>query len=228
MNLGETFLNRFDFKVRRVGKLIHPAGGETFEVSPETRARSFKRVFGEVAQFRFTSGIISRSRFNLSAISLVAGDQTQAGGLVNPAEDLLRQIAGPSGLDLADDAYHCIGIFSPSGWAEERKAQMEIRGNAIFYLVQKEEGTLWSVYGSEGPLKQLFDPEIAEEKQMRARDALGKHARLILPGDQIAMDAFLEEHRLDAETVIHTIQDSKGIFEIVEHKGRTYIRRCIR
>jgi hypothetical protein len=221
MNWGATFLNRFDFKVRTAGHLIHPVSGEKFEIDPEMQSRSYKRVFGSIVQFRLTSGIFARNRIELTAVDLLAADQ-------NPDTDPLRQITGASGLDFADNAFHCLGIFSPSGWPEERKAQGEIRGNAIYYLVQKEGSTLWRVFGPEGSLKQLFDPETPDEKRARAGNALKTHARLILPGDQVAMDAFLEEQRLDSMAVLRVIQDSKGLFEIVEHKGKSYIQRSIR
>ncbi len=221
MNWGATFLNRFDFKVRRAGHVIHPVSGEKFEIDPEIEARSFKRVFGSIVQFRLSTGIFSRNRIELTAVDLSAGDQ-------NPDADPLRQIAGASGLDFADNAFYCLGVFSRSGWPEDRKTQAEIRGNALHYLVQKEEGTFWSVFGPEGSLKQLFDPEIPDEKKARAANALKTHARLILPGDQVALGVFLEEQRLDSTTVLCVIQDSKGLFEIVEHKGKSYIQRSIR
>ncbi len=221
MNWGATFLNRFDFKVRRAGHVVHPVSGEKFEIDPEIEARAFKRMFGSVVQFRLSSGIFARNRIELTAVDLSAADQSCD-------MDPLRQIAGASGIDFADNAFHCFGVFSPSGWPEDRKTQAEIRGNALYYLVQKEEGTLWSVLGPEGSLKQLFDPEIADEKRIRAMNALKTHPRLILPGDQVVLDVFLEEQRLDSTTVRCVIQDSKGLLEIIEHKGKSYIQRCIR
>jgi len=228
MNWGATFLNRFDFKVRKAGRLTRPDTGEEFEVDPSIQARSFKRVFGEVVQFPFSAGILKRARFHLTAIHLAAARPLTAGENTPSAGDLLQEITGPSGLDLPDDSFHCIGIFSSAGWPEERKKQVEIRGDTLWYLVQKEEGTRWSVFGPEGPWRQFFDPEIPEEKMARARDALHSHPRLILPGDAVATDVFLKEHDLDGAILTLAVQASGGLFEIVEHKGQSYIQRRFR
>jgi hypothetical protein len=223
MNGGAAYLNRFDFKIRTAGHLSHPLNSAVFEIGSNSQAHQFKRVFGEVSQFSFTSGFLHRIHLKLTAISLEPPQNEES---VNA--DILQQISGPSGIDVADHAMHCIGIFAPSGWPEERRGQAEIRGNALFYLVQKEEGTRWSIFGPKGPLKQLFDPETAEEKMARARSALDANSGLILPGDQVGMDAFLKEHQLEPTDVLDIIRDSHGILKVLEYKGKNYIQHCIR
>ncbi len=217
---GATFLNRFDLKVRKAGRLTVPTTGEQFRIDPSLQPVSCKRVFGEVEQFRLSAGIFGISRLSLTAVSLSEESS-------RPGKDILRLIAGPSGLDLPEREFHCIGIFSPAGWTEERQNTAELRGNALYYLVQKQEGTLWSVFGPEGPLKQLYDPEIQEEKVVRARNTLASHPRLLLPGDPVALDIVGKEHRIDPEILVMAIQASEGLFEIIKHKGKSYIQRCI-
>jgi len=220
---GTTFLNRFDFKVRRAGRVVHPVSGEHFEIGADVRSQTFRRSFGEVVLFPLVSGLIRRSRLHLAAVSLAG-----TGGAAQPAADFFKQIAGPEGLDFQDDAFYAVGIFSPGGWPEERLQRSEIRGNAAFYLVHKLEGTRWGVLGPEGPLRHLFDPEILDEKRARARSALDRHPRLVLPGDQLALEQLLEQEHLDAVTVRHVVEASDGLFRIIDHKGKTYVQRCTR
>lgn len=220
---GTTFLNRFDFKVRRAARIVNPLSGEHFEVGSEVRPQTFRRSFGEVVVFPLVSGLIRRSRLHLAAVSLAAG-----GPETRPPEDLLRRIAGPEGLDMQDDTFYAVGIFSPGGWPEERLRRSELRGNAVYYLVYKLEGTRWGVLGPEGPLASLFDPEILDEKRARARAALDNHPRLVLPGDQLPLEALLEQGHLDPVTVGHVVAASGGLFRIIEHRGKSYIQRCTR
>ena len=225
---GDTFLNRFDLKVRNAGRVVHPWSGEEFLVDPKSQSQSFRRMFGDVTQFRLTAGLIKESRFTLAAIRLdpEAVTSTAAGRQV--AENILQEIMGPSGLDFSDEGFYCIGIFSPAGWPEDWKKHAEARGNAVFYLVEKGEGTTWLAFGHESPLRDLFDPESREEKKSRAESALANHPKLALPGDSVPLDAFLAEHRLDRESAAAAVDVAGGRFQILEHKGRSYIQRSIR
>ncbi len=215
---GTTFLNRFDFKVRRAGRIPHPVSGELFEVGSDVHPQAFRRSFGEVVLFSLVSGLVRRSRLHLAAVSLTLSTR--------PPGDLLDRIAGPEGLDMQEDAFYAVGIFSPGGWSEERLARPELRGNAVYYFVHKLEGTRWSVLGPEGPLARLFDPEILDEKRARARAALDRHPRLVLPGDQLALESLLQQEHLDPVTVSRVVEASGGLFRIIEHKGKSYIQRC--
>lgn len=218
---GTTFLNRFDFKVRRAARIAHPVSGEQFEVGPDLRPQTFRRSFGEIALFPLVSGLLRRSRLHLAAVRL-------AGPATPPPEELLQRIAGPEGLDMRDDTFYAVGIFSPGGWSEERLRRAELRGNAVYYFVHKLEGTRWGVLGPEGPLARLFDPEIIDEKRARARAALDNHPRLVLPGDQLSLESLLEQEHLDPVTVARVVEDSGGLFRIIEHKGKSYVQRCTR
>jgi hypothetical protein len=224
---GETFLNRFDMKIRAAGKLVEPHSGTEFQVNPKAQAQSFRRLFGSVTQFQFSAGLVRKERLSLAAVRLERVTPVTAGSW-QPPENLLQQIAGPDGLDFQDEIFYGVGVFSVRGWPESWKQHVEARGNALFYLVEKGEGTLWHVFGSSGPLRGLFDPETVEEKNARAEKALAKHPQLLVPGDQISLDPFLEDNHLDRESVASAINAANGLFQIFEHKGKSYIQRSSR
>jgi len=220
MDWGAVFLNRFDFKVRAAGRLSHPLSNAVFEIGPKTQPQQIKAGFGEGEQFRFAAGFLGRTQFKLTAVSLTDTGEANL--------NLLQQVAGPSGISVSDGALHCAGIFAPSGWPEQLRALADYRGNALFYLVQKEErSTLWSVFGPKGPMKQLFDPETADERRERTKSVLDTDTRLLSVGEQVWLDAFLKEQRLDPSDVLQVIHDSKGIYEIIELKGKAYIQRRV-
>ena len=98
----------------------------------------------------------------------------------------------------------------------------------MFYFVEKGEGTCWIVSGPKSPLRDLFDPENRNEKEARATEALAHHPRLLVPGDQIAFDTFLTEQQLDRESAEAAIETSGGRFQILEHKGKSYIQKSTR
>jgi hypothetical protein len=224
MRWGEAFLERFDFNVRGCGVVRNPSDGAEFKVSPKAPAQSFRRNFGEVVMFSLSSGLISKSRLHLAAVRLQdAGDRDKQAG-----SDLLKRVAGPDGLDFQDGSFYCVGLFAPSGWSGEWRANAAMRGNALFFLVEKGEGTAWRLSGPDDPVGRLFDPETAEEKSARAVKALAAHPRLVLPGDQIEAAAFAAEQGLAAEDVAQAIAASDGRFQSMDYKGRTYIQRSTR
>jgi subtilisin family serine protease len=225
---GESFLNRFDLKVRNAGQLIHPRSGEAFHVDAKVQAQSFRRIFGYVAQFPLTAGLLKKERLTLAAIRLETTEPVTARQGQLPADDILQQISGPDGLDFRDEVFYCVGVFSSGGWPEEWKSHAEARGNALFYLVEKGEGTCWNLYGPKSPLRDLFDPETEGERKARAEKALAEYPRLVLPGDQAALDLFMEESHLDRESVTAAIGTSGGRFQVLEHKGKSYIQRLSR
>ena len=225
---GDTFANRFELKVRNAGCVAHPWSGTEFKVDAKAQAQVFRRTFGDVTQFALTSGLLNKERLTLAAICLERTGLATMGEVLKPAESIFQQIAGPDGLNFEDEAFYCVGIFSPAGWPEEWRDLAEIRSNAMFYLVEKGAGTAWNVFGPKGPLRNLSDPETAGEKQARAARALADHPKLIVSGDQITMNAFLEEYHLDRESAEAAIQTSGGRFQILEYKGKSYIQRSIR
>ncbi len=181
-----------------------------------------------MAQFTLTAGLIRKARLTLAAIRLEGTGLASAGEVPEPAPDLLQQITGPDGLDFHDERSYCVGIFSPVGWPVRWKDQAEMKGNALFYLVEKVEGTRWGVSGPDSPIRDLFDPESKDEKSTRARDALAGHPGLILRGDQVAVDAFLEQESLDRETVRDVVEACSGRYLMIEHEGKFYIQRSLR
>ncbi len=216
---GELFLERFDLNVRACGAVVHPADGTVLKVNPKMLGQTFRRDFGEVVLFSLSAGLIARSRLHLAAIRLNDGV---------PEPELLRRVGGPDGLDFVGDHFYSVGLFAPGGWPEEWKAQAALRGNALFYLVEKGDGTGWGVFGPENPLLRLFDPETTIEKAARAAQALAGHPRLVMPGDQVEAGAFAAELRLDAEALEKALAASQGRFHKMEYKGKTYIQRSIR
>jgi len=222
---GDTFLNRFEWKVRNCGQVKCPDTGEEIRLKRNLPSQFFRRAFGEVIQFNLTSSPMKRPRLHLAAICL--REPAKSPERRRPAENLLRQISGAEGLDFKEERFYCTGIFSPGGWPEEWTAQAELQGNALFYLVEKGEGTCWRVFGPKGPLRDLFDPESAQEKTERATKALGDSAKLVLPGDQAALDPFLEEQCLDRAAVESAIKAGPGRYQIIEHKGKSYIQRSV-
>lgn len=225
---GDTFANRFELKVRNAGCVTQPWSGTEFKVDAKAQAQVFRRTFGDVTQFQLTSGLLTKERLTLAAICLERTGLATMGEVLKPAESIFQQIAGPDGLNFEDEAFYCVGIFSPAGWPEEWRDLAEIRSNAMFYLAEKSEGTAWNVFGPEGPLRDLFDPETAGEKQARAARALADHPKLIVAGDQITMNAFLQENHLDRESAEAAIQASGERFQVFEHKGKSHIQRSIR
>ncbi len=225
---AETFANRFDLKMRAIGAVKHPWSGEEFKVDPRLQAQTFRRSFGDVTQFPLSSGLLKKGRLTLAAVALEADAPATNGTLPRPAETIFQQIAGPDGLDFDDEAFYCVGVYSAAGWPEEWKNLAEIRGNAMFFLVEKGEGTRWNVFGPQGALRPLFDPETPGEKKTRAAQALAGHPKLVLPGDQIPMDAFLAEFHLDRQAAEAALQSAGDRFQLLEHKQKFYIQRSIR
>jgi hypothetical protein len=201
---------------------VHPADGTVLEVNPKMPAQTFRRDFGEVLLFMLSAGFIAKSRLWLAAIRLAE----RAAG--NSGTDLLRLVGGPDGLDFEEGDFYSVGLFASAGWPEVWRTQAALRGNALFYLVEKAEGTRWRVFGSDSPLLRLFDPETTEEKAARAAQVLAGHARLVLPGDQVDADAIRAEQGLDAGALEKAIEASNGRFHKMEYKGKTYIQRSIR
>jgi hypothetical protein len=225
---GESFLNRFDLKVRSAGQLVHPRSGEIFHVDAKAQTQSYRRIFGYVTQFPLTAGLLKKERITLAAIRLEATEPVTANQRQLPAENILQQISGPEGLDFRDEVFYCVGVFSSGGWPEDWKSYAEARGNALFYLVEKGEGTRWNIYGPKSRLRDLFDPETEAERKVRAEKALAEYPRLVLPGDQVALDLFMEEYHLDRESVAAAIGTSGDRFQVLEHKGKSYIQRSSR
>jgi hypothetical protein len=224
---GDIFLSRFDWKVRRAGRLQHPIAEEEIRVERDLQAQRFRRTFGEVTQFVLTAGVLRRLRVNVAAVRLENAGLVRAGESEAPSETCLRQISAPSGLDFQDDRFYCVGVYSSAGWPQEWRVQAEIRGNAMFYLVEKGEGTCWHVYGPKGPFSDLFDPESLAEKTLRAEKALSGSAGL-LSGEQVLLDAFAEEHHLDRAAVETALQTSAGRYQLIEHRGKSYVQRSTR
>ncbi len=225
---GDTFINRFDLKVRDAGRVIHPWSGEEFEIDPKSQGQSFRRSFGGVTQFALAAGLLKKNRFILAAVRRDLEALAPGGAGLQGADSILQEIMGPGGLAFTDQDFYCVGIFSPTGWPEDWKRHAEARGNALFYLVEKGEGTSWIVFGHESPLRDLFDPETCGEKRVRAEKALSDHPRLALPGESVTMASFLAEHNLDRQSAAAAVQVAGGRFQILDHKGKTYIQRSIR
>lgn len=223
---GDTFLNRFDGKVRGVGCLIHPSSGEEFLVDRRAVVQSFRRAFGQVTQFVLLAGLFKKRQLCLAAISLEDGGLEATAQGVRPAEDLYRQVSSPTGLDFSDDTFYGVGIFSPVGWPVTWKRHVEIRSNVYFYVVEKREKTRWDVFGKESPLRDLFNPETSDEKKVRGEKDLANHPGLVLPGDQVPLDSFLGESGLDRGTVEEVIRSSRGL-QLINHKGRWLIQRTV-
>lgn len=74
-----------------------------------------------MTQFPLTAGLLKKGRFTLAAIRLEAAGMTATGEAQRPADDLLQRISGTDGLDFKEEAFYCVGIFSPAGWPEEWK-----------------------------------------------------------------------------------------------------------
>jgi hypothetical protein len=225
---GTTFMNRFELKVRSAGRVLHPRSKEEFIVDPNLQPQSFRRAFGDVTQFSLQTGVILRSRVNLTAIRLDPEILVSEGSVRHDANDLLQRIMGPDGLDFVGEHFYCVGIFSDAGWPEAWRIHEEVRGNALFYLVEKGKGTSWIVSGRQDPLRDLFDPENGEEKKTRAELALKNHARLVMSGDSVPMDSFLSEQHLDRPSILAAIETAGGRFQILEYKGKSYIQRSTR
>jgi hypothetical protein len=215
---SSTFVSRFDWKLRNAGRITHPLTGAEVKVAQDVPAQSFRRYFGEVMQFAFKAGFIKRSALYLCAITLYDRQLS---------EDILRRISTPEGLDFQEDSFYCVGVFSPAGWPEERKKQIDIWGNAHFYLVEKGEATYWHVSGPKGPLQSLFDPETLEEKVARATQLLKENTDLTLQGNTIPLEQFLDQHFLDRVVVDTAIEALPGRFQIMEHRGKSYIQRSV-
>jgi len=131
-------------------------------------------------------------------------------------------------LDFEDDTFYSVGIFSPVGWPRQRKQHPEVRGNAVFFLVEKQRDRRpWAVFGPDCPLSEFFDPETDAEQKTRARDALYDHPTLAIPGEQIPLDSFLSEYELGLEVVAQAIRESDGRFQIIERKGESHVQRLI-
>jgi hypothetical protein len=224
---GDTFLNRFEWNVRNSGRIRCPDSGEEIRLDRNMRAQSFRRLFGEVIQFAVAAGRIGMPRLHLAAVALRSPEGAESEARRAPALTTLRQISGAEGLDFQDGKFYCVGVFSPGGWPGEWTQQAELRGNALFYLVEKGEGTRWRVFGPQDPLRALFDPESGEEKAARARTALADSVQLVLPGDSVALDSFLQEHGLDRAAVESAIRAGSGRYRIVEYKGRPNIQRSV-
>ncbi len=221
---GDTFLHRFDLKVRSASRIVHPVTGEAFEIGPDLRSQSFRRTFGSVVQFLLVSGVLRKRRLRLAAVRLEAPPSDGAA----PGASLLAVIGGPTGLDLREDMYSCVGVFSPGGWPEVWRAQAEVLGDAAFYFVEKADTTRWNVFGPPGPVLDLFDPEDEQEKEARAREALASHPRLAVQGGQVPLEALLQDLGMSRRPLELAVEASGGRFQVIEHKGRSYIQRSVR
>ncbi len=226
--LGDIFLARFDRNVRSQREIPLPCTGETIRLDSETYAQTPQRLFGDVRQFVFQSGLLRRNRLCLAAILLkyagLRGDPQK----LSPAENLVDQIAGPMGLDFEESVFYAVGIFSPVGWPGSWKTRGTIRENAYFYFVEHIEGTVWEVFGPESPWKNLFNPETASEQQKRAAKALVAAPELVFPGGLIFLDIFLQENRMNREAVEQAVGSSDGRYLIIEHKGKFAVQRTAR
>jgi subtilisin family serine protease len=221
----EEFLNGFEFKVQQRGRFQNPNSKEELKINPKQLPQNFNCPFGRVRQFVFKTGFPKKTaRLVLAAITLDAGGLRAADGGYAPIPDLLRQVAGQRGLDITAEVFYVVGIFSPVGWpAEWRRAQG--RGNAIFYFINRGDEGGWEIRGADGPFRPLFDPELPEEKVERARQTLGSHTDLMLPGGQAPLDALLEEFHLDRGSIQAAVQASAGRYRIIDHKGRSAVQR---
>ena len=226
--LGDAFLSRFELKVRSCGEIAVPSAGEIIRPDPGIQVQTPQRVFGDVRRFVFGGGLLKRIRLCLAAIVLKGTGLTGEKDLLRPADSLLEQISGPLGLDIKEGVPHGIGVYSPVGWPQSWKIHAPDRGDIHFYLVEHLEGTAWLVFGSEGPWKNLFNPETAEEERIRAEKAMNTAPDLLFPGGQVSLDAFLVDFHLSRAGVQHVVETSQGRYQVIEHKGRFAIQRTAR
>lgn len=213
--MAEIFLRGFERNIRSCREVVIPWSGETLRLDPDARVQTPERLFGEVRQFSFSSGLLKRNRLCLAAIALHDP----------PPARVLELVSGPMGLSFQDDAAYCIGIFSPAGWRDSMETLDPVRGNACVYLVEHLAGTAWSVAGPEAPWKSLFDPETFPEQETRAGTALSAAPDLRFPGGFVFLDGFLEQNHLTREAVERAADSSNGRYLIIEHKGRYAIQR---
>jgi len=226
--LDDIFLGGFERYVRSQRDIPLPFTGETIRLDPEAHAQTPQRLFGDVRQFVFSSGLLRRNRLCLAAIVLRNAGLRGDPQTLYPAENLVDQIAGPMGLNFEMSVFYVLGIFSPVGWPESWKTRGTVRENAYFYFVEHIEDTVWEVFGPEGPWKNLFNPETASEQQKRAAKALVAAPELMFPGGLIFLDSFLQENRMNREAVEQAVGSSDGRYLIIEHKGKFAVQRTAR
>jgi hypothetical protein len=213
--------------VRNAPRIVHPVTGEAYNVGSSLQSQSFRRAFGSVVQYCLVSGLLKKRRLRLAAVRLESEAATPA-QVECPTDELLRRIAGADGLDFREDTYHCVGIFSPVSWPDAWKDQAEIRGDALFFFVEKGEASCWNIFGPDTPIRAFFDPEDEAEKTTRAAGALSVHPRLAVRGDTVPLAMLLEQLRMPKEPVLRAIEASDGRFQVINNKGKLHIQRSSR
>ena len=223
IHTADAFLNAFDSRVREQ-RVFHRPGDNHEQFIDEKHRYEFVRTVGKIVQYECKpKGFFSGPGMHLNAIVLAAECGGDSG---DPPEDLLEQIAGRNGLEVAANQFHICGVFSRGGWPEGFRARDLSRGNLKFVFVEPGEGSLWAVYPEDGEFRGLFDPETDDQKRQRARSELDGSPELSTMGGTVALDALCRKTNLPAAYVERAVAESHGRFRTVEHRGKKNVLRA--
>jgi hypothetical protein len=209
--MEEDFHGRLKAKVASLGALFNPLDGKTYPIDPAARAVEWDEK-DRVKRLLVDTGILDRAvrkempgnrraRVDVGARSLFAGF-TPAVSVIGiclcPLSDLLEsgRSSVPMGFTELSEAvraaadrprvFHYVGVFAPTSFTEECRQNPLREKNLLTVLIERGEGTSWTVQGAEGfpsgGVEALFDLETIPEKIARCRNAIEEHKDLRLRG----------------------------------------------
>ena len=234
--LEETFTDRFELGLQRVGEVTNPLDRKVYSIARRTAPKYYHKE-GEIADRMKALGVFERdilsemprNRLGVLRIhrtGLFSSRATKvfiAAASLSPLEEFILEGSSSRKLDLAamneavdelakqDDIFYYIGLLSTTGWAEDCRGRLPQGQNYLVAAVENLGGSRWRVEKTPdrrwGRVHAAFDPETRPEKLARCQAYFRDHSGLSLKGGHVVLDVAREELGVPEDIFSRAVQE---------------------
>lgn len=235
--LEETFTDRFELGLRRVGEVINPLDGRAYPITSGSGPRTFdseakvaermqdlkvfeRDVLGEMPRNRMAVVRLHKTGFLASRATRVIIAAISR----SPIEEMILEGSSSRKLDLAemneavDDIvkqegiFYFLGLLSTTGWAEDCRGRLPHGPNYLVAAVENLGGSRWGLEMNPdrrwGRVLAAFDPETRPEKLARCKAYFADHSGLSLRGGHVVLRNAREEVGVPEDIFRLAVQDA--------------------
>jgi hypothetical protein len=233
--LEETFTDRFELSLRKVGDVLNPLDGKVYPIG--RGAPTFYHKGSEVAERMKSLGVFERDLLDEMPRNRLAVLRLRRAGflasrtvkvvvaavVLSPLEELILEKESTTRLGLAEmngavddlvrqpEVFYYLGVLSTTGWSEECKGRLAQGPNFITAAVENRGGSRWKVSRDPdrrwGRVHLAFDPETRPEKLARAREFFLGHESLQIKGGHVVLEHAREDLGVPEDILQRAVQD---------------------
>ncbi|MCZ6603198.1 MAG: hypothetical protein O6952_09340 [Planctomycetota bacterium] len=219
--LEETFTDRFELGLQRVGEVLNPLDGKVYPIGQSSSPRYYHKeadvadrmkslgvferdILGEMPRNRLGILRIRKSGFFSSRVTRLV----IVAATCSPLEEFILEGSSSRRLDLAEmnrvvdevvkqeDIFYFIGVLSTTGWSDDCKGRLPQGPNYLLAAVENIGGSRWQVDKTPdkrwGRVFSAFDAETRPEKLARCQAYFAENTDLALKGGHVVLEVASE------------------------------------